>query len=122
MRRWAGLAIGAAALAVILGFYSLLDHAPAQMAPVAKPPRRVAVAMAATETMPVYIRGLGTVDPYNSVSIKSRVDGQIIAVDFQEGQTVKPGQALFEIDPRPFAAQIALAEAALAKDKAQLAN
>ena len=122
MRMWARIAIGVAALAVVLGGYRLLDNAPAQVAPIAKAPRLVAVATAATETMPVYIRGLGTVDPFNSVAIKSRVDGQIIAIHFEEGQTVKPGDVLFEIDPRPFAAQVAQTEAALAKDKAQLAN
>ena len=122
MRMWARIAIGVAALAVVLGGYRLLESAPAQVAPVPKAPRLVAVATAATETMPVYVRGLGTVDPFNSVAIKSRVDGQIIAIHFEEGQTVKPGDVLFEIDPRPFAAQVAQVEAALAKDKAQLAN
>jgi len=122
MRMWARIAIGVAALAVVLGGYRLLDRPPPSVAPIAKAPRLVAVATAATETMPVYIRGLGTVDPFNSVAIKSRVDGQIIAIHFEEGQTVKPGDLLFEIDPRPFAAQVAQVEAALAKDKAQLAN
>jgi multidrug efflux system membrane fusion protein len=116
------MAIGVAALAIVLGGYRLLDRPPPAVAPIAKAPRLVAVATAATETMPVYVRGLGTVDPFNSVSIKSRVDGQIIAIHFEEGQTVKPGDVLFEIDPRPFAAQVAQTEAALAKDKAQLAN
>ncbi len=122
MRIWARITIGVAALAVVLVGYRLLDRAPPPVAPIAKAPRLVAVATAATETMPVYIRGLGTVDPFNSVAIKSRVDGQIIAIHFEEGQTVKPGDILFEIDPRPFAAQVAQTEAALAKDKAQLAN
>jgi membrane fusion protein, multidrug efflux system len=122
MRGWVRIALGVAALAVVLVGYRALDRAAPAAVPAAKPPRLVSVATAATQDMPVYVRGLGTVDPFNSVAIKSRVDGQIMAIRFEEGQTVKPGDVLFEIDPRPYAALVAQAEAALAKDKAQLAN
>jgi len=77
---------------------------------------------AGTRDMPVYVRGLGTVQAYNSVSIKSRVDGQIVKVDFKEGQEVKAGDLLFEIDPRPFQAALAQAKANKDKDEAQLAS
>src|SRR5579859_3587734 len=122
MRSWVRIAIGMAALAAVLAGYHALDRVPSAAPPAAKAPRLVSVATATTETLPVYVRGLGTVDPFNSVAIKSRVDGQIMAIHFEEGQTVKAGDLLFEIDPRPYAAQLAQAEAALAKDKAQLAN
>ena len=72
--------------------------------------------------MPTYVRGLGTVQAYNSVSVKSRVDGTIVKVDFTEGQEIKKGDLLFEIDPRPFQAVLAQAQASLARDQAQLAN
>jgi multidrug efflux system membrane fusion protein len=72
--------------------------------------------------MPVYVRGLGTVQAYNNVSVKSRVDGTIVKVDFAEGQEVKKGDLLFEIDPRPFQAALAQAQANLARDEAQQGN
>ena len=65
--------------------------------------------------------GIGTVQAYNTVTIKSRVDGQIVKVSFQEGQDVKAGDPLFQIDPRPFQAALELAQAQKAKDEAQLA-
>jgi multidrug efflux system membrane fusion protein len=72
--------------------------------------------------MPVYVRGMGTVQAYNAVTVKSRVDGQIVKVDFTEGQEVKAGDPLFEIDPRPFAAALAQARANKERDEAQLGS
>jgi multidrug efflux system membrane fusion protein len=77
---------------------------------------------ATARDMPVYVRAIGTVQAYNTVAIKSRVDGQIVKVDFTEGQEVKAGDLLFEIDPRPFQAALALAQAAKQKDEAQLVS
>jgi multidrug efflux system membrane fusion protein len=73
------------------------------------------------KTMPIYLTALGTVTPYNSVAIKSRVDGQLTAVDVREGQRVKKGQLLAEIDPSPYSATLAQAEGQLARDKAAAA-
>ena len=50
----------------------------------------------------MFLHGIGTVQAYNMVAIKSRVDGQIVKIDFKEGQDVKAGDPLFQIDPRPY--------------------
>lgn len=72
--------------------------------------------------VPVFVNGIGTVQAYNMVTIKSRVDGQIVSVGFREGQTVKAGTPLFQIDPRPFQATLDQVMAAKQKDEAQLAS
>jgi membrane fusion protein, multidrug efflux system len=72
--------------------------------------------------VPVVLEAIGTVQPTNMVTIKSRVDGQLVAADFKEGQDVKAGTVLFEIDPRPYEAALAQAQAAKQKDEAQLAT
>lgn len=74
------------------------------------------------KTMPIYLTELGTVTAYNTVTIKSRVDGQLIRVNVREGQTVKKGQMLAEIDPAPYQAALAQAQGQLARDQAQHAN
>jgi membrane fusion protein, multidrug efflux system len=76
----------------------------------------------AAQNVPVFLHGIGTVQAYNMVAIKSRVDGQIVKVDFKEGQDVKAGDPLFQIDPRPFEASLEQAQAAKQKDDAQLAG
>ncbi len=80
----------------------------------------VAATAAVRMDLPVYLKGLGTVTAYNTVNVKSRVDGPIIAINFQEGQNVTKGQVLAEIDPRTFAATLHQAEGQLARDQAQL--
>lgn len=93
--------------------------APAGGKPAAPPVPVVAVA-ARQGDMPIYLSALGTVTAYNSVTVKSRVDGQIMRVAFTEGQLVEEGQLLVEIDPRPFQVQLAQAEGQMARDRAQL--
>ena len=71
---------------------------------------------------PVQIRNIGTVQPYNTVAVRALVNGEILRVHFHEGEDVRKGDLLFSIDPRPYEAALAQAEAALARDRAQLEN
>jgi len=80
----------------------------------------VVVATALKADLPVYFNGLGTVTAFNTVTVRSRVDGQIVKINFSEGQTVQQGDSLIEIDPRPYQVQLEQAEGQLAKDQAQL--
>jgi multidrug efflux system membrane fusion protein len=126
MRKWVllpAILLAAAALAWVIYDQSSSGSALAQEPVRAGPPTvPVSAEKAATRDMPVYVRGIGTVQAYNTVTIKSRVDGQIMKVDFTEGQEVKQGDLLYEIDPRPYQAALALATANKAKDEAQLAS
>lgn len=84
----------------------------------------VPVSLTAVEKMdfPVYLTGLGTVQAFNTVVVRTRVDGQIDKIAFQEGQTVSQGDLLAEIDPRPFQAVLDQAKAKKTQDEANLAN
>src|ERR1700694_1999534 len=82
----------------------------------------VTVGTSATSDVPVYLTGLGTVQAFNTVTVKVRVDGQLDSVAFTEGQDVKAGDVLAQIDPRPFQAALDQAKGAKARDEAQLAN
>lgn len=84
------------------------------------PPVRVAPSLA--QNVPHFLNGLGTVLPSSDVLVTSRVDGQLQRLHFQEGQRVKAGDLLAEIDPRPFKAALDQARGTLAKDQAQLDN
>lgn len=79
----------------------------------------VVVATAQHGDLPVYFNGLGTVTAFNTVTIRSRVDGQLLSVAFKEGQYVHEGDLLAQIDPRPFQVQLEQAQGQLAKDQAQ---
>jgi len=72
--------------------------------------------------VPIYLTGLGTVQAYNSVLVKSRVDGQIVKINFSEGKDVHAGNVLVEIDPRPYEAALGQAMANKLKDEAQRDN
>jgi membrane fusion protein, multidrug efflux system len=79
----------------------------------------VVVATATKGDLPVFYNGLGSVTAYNTVTVRSRIDGQLLSVAFTEGQLVKAGDVLAEIDPRPYQVQLEQAQGQLAKDVAQ---
>lgn len=79
-------------------------------------PTPVLVSAVQQKTVPVYLTALGTVTPYNTVTLHSRVDGQLLKVNFQEGQTVHEHQLLLQIDPRPYQAALDQAKGTLTKD------
>ncbi|HUO24870.1 MAG TPA: MdtA/MuxA family multidrug efflux RND transporter periplasmic adaptor subunit [Candidatus Aquilonibacter sp.] len=85
-------------------------------------PRAISVAITKVQSqdMPVYLVGLGSVTAFNTANIKSRVDGQIMQVNFREGQFVKRGELLIVIDPRPYQVQLEQMQAQLFKDQASL--
>ncbi len=85
-------------------------------------PTPVVAVAARVGDLPIYLRGLGSVSPFNTVTVRSRVDGQIMKVRFEEGQLVHEGDVLLEIDPRPFQVQLEQAQGQLARDRAQLAD
>src|SRR5450432_795067 len=88
----------------------------------ARPVVRVTVAAVQKADFPVYLTGLGTVQGFNTVLVRTRVDGQIDKIAFKEGQLVSQGDLLAEIDPRPFQAAFDQAKAKKAQDEANLAN
>ena len=82
----------------------------------------VLAATAEAKDVPIIVRGIGSVQAFNTVTVKSRVDGNIVKVAFTEGQYVKTGDLLMQIDPRPYQAQVEQAQANKAKDQANLEN
>jgi membrane fusion protein, multidrug efflux system len=85
-------------------------------------PVPVVVTKVARSSIPVILNGLGNVAAYYTVTVKSRVDGQFMKADFNEGDLVKEGQTLIELDPRPYQVALDLAQATLAHDQALLDN
>jgi membrane fusion protein, multidrug efflux system len=94
--------------------------APAATAQEPAPAIPATVGIVTAQDMPILLHGIGTVQAFNTIAIKSRVDGTIVKVDFIEGQEVEAGAVLFEIDPRPYRAALAQAKAAKAQHTAQL--
>jgi len=122
-QRWV---LGATALAVALayGYWHLRPIQPAVAKPETAAARgvRVETALVKREDVPQYLEGLGTVQAFNTATMTARVEGRLQSVSFVEGQMVKQGQLLAQIDPRPFQAALDQAVATEAKDKAQLDN
>ena len=94
----------------------------AKAAAAANRPTPVQTVQVQQKTVPVFLSALGTVTAYNTVTLHSRVDGQLLSVNFTEGQAVKKGQLLLQIDPRPYQAALDQAIGTLAKDEANAKN
>jgi multidrug efflux system membrane fusion protein len=109
---------GLAGLGVVVGLvaqYNKESGAAVQKTLAAVP---VSAAQIVVKSMPVRLMAIGNVEPFTTVAIKARVDGQLISVKFKEGDEVRQGSVMFEIDPRPFAASLKQAQANLLKDRA----
>ena len=120
-------ALGLAAILLIAGYVgwhyasaSQTDAAHRQSK--APTPIPVTVQSIQNSDFPVYLNGLGTVQPYDTVTVRSRVDGQVVKVGFRQGQMVNEGDLLVQIDPRPFQAALEQAQAKKAQDEANLKN
>lgn len=116
-------AVGAA------GYYGWQKHTDNQLAAEAaqkrsaqRPAVPVKIAPVEKADFPVFLTGLGTVQAFNTVQVRTRVDGQITRIAFKEGQFVKAGDTLVEIDPRPYQATLDQAKAKKAQDEANIAN
>ena len=114
----AGIAVALAAVG--LGTYFIADGRAKEARKSSKgaPPVPVAVAAVAQETVPIRLQAIGNVEPYQTVALKARVDGQIVTVNFREGDPVKKGEVLFRIDPRSYEAALRQAEANALRDAA----
>jgi membrane fusion protein, multidrug efflux system len=121
---WALILLSGTALAVYVG--NERGGIPFLARPAAPRPAAIPVPVSAEpaqrQDVPIYLTGLGTVQAYNSVLVKSRVDGQIVRINFTEGKDVRAGDVLVQIDPRPFEAALNQVEANKLKDEAQLEN
>ena len=119
------LLLAATTLVVLVGAVTLglgRDAHSAKPPEPAAPPVNVTLARVQQQDVPIYQAGVGTVTPLASVTVKTQIDGQLERVGFIEGQDVKTGQMLAQLDPRTQQAQLQQAQAQKAKDQAQLAN
>jgi multidrug efflux system membrane fusion protein len=118
-----GVSASALLLAGGVAAYATHDDGPASP-PQHKPPPAVPVVAEAVKQsqVPIYLRGIGTVQAYNTVTVRSQITGQLTNIAFTEGQKVQTGDLLAQIDPRPYQAQLDQATANRTRDQAQLAN
>ena len=118
-----GVLVVIAACGAYFGWHAWQKH-DAAMKTAGKPPPAVPVTVADARKgdFPIYLNGLGTVQPFDTVLVRSRVDGEVIKVGFKQGQMVKEGDMLVEIDPRPYQAAYDQAVAKKAQDEANLKN
>jgi membrane fusion protein, multidrug efflux system len=126
MRNWTiiGILLLAAGIAFYFGAARVsLPFATQSAAPkLATMPVPVSAVPVERKDVPIYLTGLGTVQAYNSVLVKARVDGQIVKIGFSEGKDIHAGDVVVELDPRPFEAALSQAQANKLKDEAQLDN
>ena len=124
LRRWTKLGLASIAVALLAGGIIAYLRPDRDQAPAAAAPQPVPVITTTVQLhdVPIVLTGLGTVTALNTATVRSQVTGLLISVDFQEGQSVKKGDLLAQIDPRTFQAQLDEAEAALTRDQAHLEN
>jgi membrane fusion protein, multidrug efflux system len=115
-----GTAIFALAVMAAIFWLSTDKPLPSAAAQAPAPGIPVTAGTVVAQDVPVFLNGIGSVQAYNTVAIKSRVDGQIVKINFKEGEEVKQGDPLFQIDPRPYQSALELAQSAKEKDEAQL--
>lgn len=124
-RGWTfALVLAAVVVAGYFGWRNLHDKGPPASAAKAAQPSAVPVTVGQVQTadFPVYLNGLGVVEPYDTVTVRSRVDGEVVKIAFKQGQMVKEGDLLAEIDPRPYQAALDQALSKKAQDEANLKN
>ncbi|WP_243372170.1 MdtA/MuxA family multidrug efflux RND transporter periplasmic adaptor subunit [Geotalea sp. SG265] len=121
--RWGWLMLIVVLVGVVIFFrYEQAKQAAREKGKRPAPPTPVVAMPALVRDMGIYLDGLGTVTPVSTVTVRSRVDGQLMAVHYREGQMVEKGALLATIDPRPFQAQLLQAEGQMARDREQLRN
>jgi multidrug efflux system membrane fusion protein len=126
-KRWVALALGGIALAAV-AWVAVRSRSADRQAPASRGGEAqaravpVAVAAVARRDVPIFLEGLGNAAAFKTVAVKTQLDGRLDQVLFREGQPVRRGQVLAQIDPRPFQIQLQQAEGALARDEAQLKN
>jgi multidrug efflux system membrane fusion protein len=123
-RRWAKLVIAVAIVALLAGAAVYFRHVEERAAVATPPPPPVPVIATTVQQhdFPIVLTGIGTVTALNTATVRSQVTGLLVDVPFKEGQFVKKGDLLAQIDPRTFQAQLDEAQAALARDQAHLEN
>jgi len=123
-RRWTKIGVGGAIVAITgaaIIIYARPNRDHTSEDPAAQPVPVIAV-LVERHDVPIVLTGLGTVTALNTAIVRSQVNGLLTSVNFQEGQSVKKGDVLAQIDPRTFQAQVDQAEAALARDQSHPHN
>jgi membrane fusion protein, multidrug efflux system len=121
---WMKLALTVAVIALLTGGAALYLRQDREQLPASAPPQPIPVIATTVQQrdVPIVLTGLGTVAALNTATVQSQVTGQLVSVDFKEGQFVKKGDLLGQIDPRTYQAQLDEAEATLAHDQVHLKN
>jgi multidrug efflux system membrane fusion protein len=126
MKRGTAIPVALVIAGLAAGGVLLLTHGRARETAATPPPAPLAIPVVAgtvsSGDVPIYLRGIGTVIAYNTVVVRSQIQGQITKITFTEGQTVKVGDTLAEIDARPYQAQLDQMMATRDRDQAQLTN
>src|SRR5262245_22068271 len=122
-RRWLRVIFALIVFVAVAAFISHLFQNGAKSAnTISPPPIPVVTAIARKGDQPIYLTGLGSVTAFNTITVRTRVDGELLHVAVHEGQMVSSGDLIAEIDPRPFQVQLEQAQGQKERDEAQLEN